>query len=69
MIARILRCRTFFRNGFSYIIQRWKKLKKVTQVSGRFYIIKGLTETIDKYLIRTYPARLEIQLVTRDRDI
>lgn len=41
---------------------------KVTQVSDRFHIIKGLSETIDKYLIRTYPARLEIPLVSEESD-
>lgn len=41
---------------------------KVTQVSYRFHIIKGLSETIDKYLIRTYSARLEIPLVSEESD-
>lgn len=41
---------------------------KVTQVSDRFHIIKGLSETIDKYLIRTYPVRLEIPLVSEESD-
>lgn len=40
----------------------------VTQVSDRFHIIKGLSETIDKYLIRTYPVRLEIPLVSEESD-
>jgi transposase len=33
------------------------------QVSDRFHLIKGLSEAIDKYIIRTYPARLEIPAV------
>ena len=28
----------------------------VTQVSDRFHLIKGLSEAIDKYIIRTFPA-------------
>lgn len=36
----------------------------VTQVSDRFHLIKGLSEAIDKYIIRTFPARLEIPAVS-----
>ena len=40
----------------------------VVQVSDRFHLIKGLSETIDKYIIRTYPARLEIPAVTESTE-
>lgn len=30
------------------------------QVSDRFHLIKGLSEAIDKYIIREFPARIEI---------
>lgn len=36
----------------------------VIQVSDRFHLIKGLSEAIDKYIIRTYPARIEIPAVS-----
>lgn len=36
----------------------------VMQISDRFHLIKGLSEAIDKYIIRTFPARLEIPVVT-----
>lgn len=36
----------------------------VKQVSDRFHLIKGLSESIDKYIIREYPSRLEIPAVT-----
>lgn len=36
----------------------------VVQVSDRFHIIKGLTEAITKYIIREFPARLEIPAVS-----
>ena len=35
-----------------------------SQVSDRFHIIKGLSEAIEKYIIRTYPAKIEIPAVT-----
>ena len=34
------------------------------QVSDRFHLIKGLTEAIEKYIIRLYPAKIEIPAVT-----
>ncbi|MCR5754147.1 MAG: transposase [Acetatifactor sp.] len=34
------------------------------QVSDRFHIIKGLSEAMEKYVIRTYPAKIEIPAVT-----
>lgn len=34
------------------------------QVCDRFHLIKGLSEAIDKYIIRTFPAKLEIPAVT-----
>lgn len=37
---------------------------EVIQVSDRFHLIKGLSEAIDKYIIRTYPARIEIPVVS-----
>lgn len=36
----------------------------VMQVSDRFHLIKGLSEVIEKYIMRSYPARLEIPAVT-----
>jgi len=36
----------------------------VIQVSDRFHLIKGITEAIDKIIIRLYPARLEIPAVS-----
>ena len=32
------------------------------QVSDRFHLIKGLSEAINKYIIREFPARIEIPL-------
>ena len=32
------------------------------QVSDRFHLIKGLSEAINKYMVREYPARIEILL-------
>ena len=40
----------------------------ITQVSDRFHIIKGLTEAITKYMIRTFPARIEIPAVSAEAD-
>ena len=37
---------------------------EVVQVSDRFHLIKGLSEAVDKYIIRTFPAKLEIPAVT-----
>lgn len=34
------------------------------QVSDRFHVIKGLMEAITKYMIRKFPARLEIPAVS-----
>lgn len=28
------------------------------QISDRFHLIKGLSEAVDKYIIRTFPARI-----------
>lgn len=36
----------------------------IVQVSDRFHIIKGLTEAVAKYMIRTFPARIEIPAVS-----
>jgi len=36
----------------------------IIQVSDRFHIIKGLTEAVTKYMIRTFPARIEIPTVS-----
>lgn len=36
----------------------------VVQVSDRFHLIKGLSEAIVKYIIRTFPAKIEIPVVT-----
>ena len=41
-----------------------KSHPNVIQVSDRFHLIKGLSEAIDKYIIRTFPARFEIPAVT-----
>ena len=38
----------------------------ITQVSDRFHIIKGLTEAITKYMIRTFPAHLSQQETCSD---
>ena len=35
------------------------------QVSDQFYLIKGLLETINEYMIREFPARVEV-LLTED---
>lgn len=35
---------------------------KATQVSDRFHLIKGLSEAINKYMIRKFPARVKIPL-------
>ena len=32
------------------------------QVSERFHLIKGLSEAINKYMVREYPARIEVPL-------
>ena len=40
----------------------------IIQVSDRFHIIKGLTEAITKYMIRTFPARIEIPAVSAEAD-
>ncbi|MCI8872261.1 MAG: hypothetical protein HFH51_05300 [Lachnospiraceae bacterium] len=32
------------------------------QVSDRFHLIKGLSEAINKYMVREFPARIEIPL-------
>lgn len=37
---------------------------KAAQISDRFHFIKGLSEFIDKYIKRPYPARVEIPSVT-----
>lgn len=34
------------------------------QVSDRFHLIKGLSEAIDKYVIRAFPPMIEIPAVT-----
>lgn len=34
------------------------------QVSDRFHLFKGLSEAVDKYLIRTFPAKIEITAVS-----
>lgn len=34
------------------------------QISDRFHLIKGLSEAVDKYIIRTFPARIEIPATT-----
>lgn len=34
------------------------------QISERFHLIKGLTEAITKYIVRKFPARVEIPSVT-----
>lgn len=36
----------------------------IIQVSDRFHIIKGLTEAVTKYMIRTFPACIEIPAVS-----
>ena len=33
-----------------------------TQISDRFHLIKGLSEVVNKYIIREFPARIEIPL-------
>ena len=40
----------------------------IIQVSDRFHIIKGLTEAVTKYMIRTFPARIEIPAVSVETD-
>ncbi|MDO4327640.1 MAG: transposase, partial [bacterium] len=35
---------------------------KAVQISDRFHLIKGLSEAINKYIIREFPARVEIPL-------
>ena len=40
----------------------------VVQVSDRFHIIKGLTDAITKYMIREFPARLEIPAVSKNNE-
>lgn len=35
---------------------------EAVQISDRFYLIKGLSEAINKYIIREFPARVEIPL-------
>ena len=37
-----------------------KSHPEVIQVSDRFHIIKGLTDAVTRYLIREFPARIEI---------
>ena len=37
---------------------------QASQVSDRFHVIKGLAEAMEKYIIRIYPAKLEIPAVT-----
>ena len=34
------------------------------QVSDRFHLFKGLSEAVDRYLIRTFPAKIEISAVS-----
>ncbi len=41
---------------------------QASQVSDRFHIIKGLSEAIEKYVIRSYPAKIEIPAVTIQSD-
>ncbi len=33
-----------------------------TQVSDRFHLLKNLSEALEKYMLRLFPARLEIQV-------
>ena len=40
----------------------------VVQVSDRFHMIKGLTETMTKYIIREFPDRLEIPAVSTNSE-
>lgn len=40
----------------------------VMQESDKFHIIKGLSETMGKYIIRTYPARIEIPSVLEENN-
>ena len=41
---------------------------KASQVSDRFHVIKGLTESVDKYLIRMFPAKIAIPAVSEPDD-
>ena len=40
----------------------------IVQVSDRFHMIKGLTEAMTKYIIREFPARLEIPAVSTNSE-
>jgi transposase len=40
----------------------------VVQISDRFHLIKGLSEAVDKYIIRAFPARLEIPAVSNTNE-
>ena len=35
-------------------------------MSDRFHIIKGLSEAVDKFIIKTYPVRIEIPSVLEE---
>lgn len=45
-----------------------KSHPNIVQVSDRFHIIKGLTEAVSKYLIREFPARIQIPAVSVNND-
>ena len=55
----------FSRDGaqiYAHAVQ--KAYPNVVQVSDRFHLIKGLSEAVVKYIIRTFPAKIEIPAVT-----
>ena len=45
-----------------------KSHPEVIQVSDRFHIIKGMTDAVTRYLIREFPARIEIPAVLVNSD-
>ena len=47
--------------GHQLIRQRQQmRTPDAIQISDRFHLIKGLSEAINKYMIREFPARVEI---------
>ena len=46
--------------GINLFVSDNKRAPDAIQISDRFHLIKGLSEAINKYMIREFPARVEI---------
>ena len=68
-LAEYLNIEVISRDGAQIYASAAKKSHpEVIQVSDRFHIIKGLTDAVTRYLIREFPARIEIPAVSVNTD-